>query len=220
MWVGEFSASCSVAIWAVAGVPTTQLRGTKPRVPACSRPGQQLSTRGSHCWVQVCLEKHILYHKVTLYLESSTPSGNKTPIVCMAKAAEVKFVKTPAGAGWVKNGTILIGIWRFPESLTHVEASGEPGCLSTALQCCVLKPREVPDRLLPKDGSAGGSICKRTGEHPTCSHMQHMHDTHSHTFSHTCTPTHSMAHTLTHNVCSHTTCSHMHTCPHTTYPPM
>lgn len=217
---GRVQGCCSVAI---LGSPDyLQDCGQSPCHPAqgnqaqgTSLPWGQISNclaRATIVRYRCALKKHILYHTITLYLESITPSTNKAPMACVAQATEVKLVKISAGAEWVKNGTILRDIW-FPESPTQAGASGEPSCLSPMLQRCALKPGRFLTRSDPRIALLGAPYVR--GQEGTI-HALTCNTLITHTLIHSLIHVHSYTaqFALSHAMCAHTrqalTCVYSH----------
>lgn len=174
-----------------ASLPPGQINDCQPGL---------LIARGRHA-----LKKHILFHKITVYLESSAQKQS-TGCSC-GRSCGGKAQQNVSGSRWVQKSTLLRDTCRLPESLAGVRAAWESGGLWAVRACCVLQPRELRDRpsypktALPgtpngEDGKAAHTLSHATRAHSTC-----------YTPSHVCT--HSMAHTLTRNGWSH---QHAFTC--------
>ena len=155
-----------------ASLPPGQINDCQPGL---------LIARGRHA-----LKNHILFHKITVYLERSTQkqsTGCSYGPSCRGKAQQ-----NLRGSRWVQKSTLFRDLCRLPESLTGVRATWESGSLWAVLAGCVLQPRELRDRLSHPKTALPGTPNGRGWESST--------------------------HTLTHNTCALNTL-HSFTCVHT-----
>ena len=155
-----------------ASLPPGQINDCQPGL---------LIARGRHA-----LKKHILFHKITVYLESSTQkqsTGCSYGPSCRGKAQQ-----NLRGSRWVQKSTLLRDICRLPESLTGVRAAWESSGLWAVLAGCALQPRELRDRLSHPKTALPGTPNGRGWESSTHTHTQHVCTRHV-TFFHMCAHT-------------------------------